>query len=66
MARTSEAQITYTPRPDTTAEAEVDALAAVYCFILDCKAKKEGGPDTAPDEGERSSDEFASTKKHTR
>jgi len=26
--------ITYTPRPDTTPEAEVNALASVYRFLL--------------------------------
>jgi hypothetical protein len=30
----------YTPRPDTTPEAEVNALANVYRFILDSRAKK--------------------------
>ena len=32
--------IIYTQRADTTAETEVNALAAVYRFILDCHAKK--------------------------
>ncbi len=32
--------LTYTPRPDTTPEAEVNVLANVYRFILDCHAKK--------------------------
>ena len=35
-------------------------------LLLEKPLSKEGGPDTAPDEGERSSNEFASTKKHTR
>ena len=26
--------LTYTPRPDTTPEAEVNALASIYCFLL--------------------------------
>ena len=30
----------YTQRADTTAETELNALAAVYRFILDCHAKK--------------------------
>ena len=30
----------YTPRPDTTPEAEVNVLANVYRFILDSRAKK--------------------------
>lgn len=40
--------IFYATRPGTTPEAELDALASVYRFILDCRAKKEGGPETAP------------------
>jgi hypothetical protein len=34
MARTSEAQIIYTPRPDATPECEKSALAAVYKFLI--------------------------------
>lgn len=36
----SDPRIAYAPRPDTTAEAELNALAGVYRFILDCHAKK--------------------------
>ena len=32
--------LTYTPRPDTAPEAELNALANAYRFILDCHAKK--------------------------
>ena len=32
--------IFYTPRPDATPEGELNALASVYRFILDCHAKK--------------------------
>jgi len=32
--------IIYTQRADTTAETELNALAAVYRFILDCHVKK--------------------------
>lgn len=32
--------ITYTPRPDVTPDAELNVLANVYRFILDCHAKK--------------------------
>jgi hypothetical protein len=46
----SSPRITYTPRPDATPEAELDALANVYRFVLDCQAKKEGGLATAPDD----------------
>ena len=42
--------LTYTPRPDTTPEAELNALAAVYRFILDCHAKKKvAEPDSRND-----------------
>jgi hypothetical protein len=33
-------RITYALRSDATAEAELDVLANVYRFILDCHAKK--------------------------
>ncbi len=33
-------RITYTSRPDATPEAELNVLANVYRFILDCHAKK--------------------------
>jgi hypothetical protein len=33
-------RIVYTPRSDATPEAELNALANVYRFILDCHAKK--------------------------
>jgi hypothetical protein len=45
----SEARIIYTPRPDATPESEVAALASVYRFLLDCHAKKKGGPAPTPD-----------------
>ncbi len=40
-------RINYTPRPDARAGNELNALAAVYKFILDRHAKKEAsGRDT--------------------
>jgi hypothetical protein len=33
-------RITYTSHPDATPEAELNVLANVYRFILDCHAKK--------------------------
>ena len=33
-------RITFTPRADATPEAELNVLANVYRFILDCHAKK--------------------------
>jgi len=41
------ASVVYTSR-EVTPGAELDTLAAVYRFILDCHAKQEGGPATAP------------------
>ncbi len=40
MEQTSEARILYTPRGDATSEAGLNAIAAVYRFVLDCHAKK--------------------------
>lgn len=34
MEQTSEARILYTPRGDATSEAELNALAAVYRFLI--------------------------------
>ena len=33
-------RITYVLRPDATKEAELNALASVYRFILDCREKE--------------------------
>jgi len=42
----SSARITYTPRPDATPESELDALAAIYKFILECHASKKAADPT--------------------
>ena len=43
--------IVHRPRPDATAEAELNALCAVYRFVLfESRARKEGGPATAPND----------------
>jgi hypothetical protein len=43
-------RITYTSRPDATPEAELNVLANVYRFILDCHAKKMAAePDSCND-----------------
>ena len=58
--------ITYVHRPDASAQGELDALAAVYRFILfESSASKEGGPETAPNDAERRSDEFGATDKYS-
>jgi hypothetical protein len=38
--KSSVTHVIHTPRPDTTPEAGLNALAAVYRFVLDCHAKK--------------------------
>jgi hypothetical protein len=43
-------RVTYTPRSDATPEGELNMLANVYRFILDCHAKKMAAePALAPD-----------------
>jgi len=49
-------RITYAPHPDATPEAELDALASVYRFVLDCgdarraeKMEKAAGRLPSPD-----------------
>jgi hypothetical protein len=37
----SSAHITYSQRPEASAKNELTALANVYRFVLDCRAKKE-------------------------
>ena len=43
------ARLTYAPRPDTTPQAELDALANVYRFLVFEKCKEAAHP-AAPDE----------------
>ncbi len=48
----SDVRVTYAQRQDTTPEAERNALAAVYRFVLQAhRDRKKGGPETAPDAG---------------
>jgi hypothetical protein len=52
-----EPKIVYRPRPGATPEAEIDALASIYRFVLNCGARRRaeekeaatrpGGPDDA-------------------
>jgi hypothetical protein len=62
---TEASRITYSPRPDATPEGELSALKAAYRFILDCHAKKEGGPYTAPNDRKGLENDPARTQ-HTR
>ena len=41
MAQKDKENIRYTPLPDATPESELDALAAVYAFVLECRGYKE-------------------------
>ena len=54
MARSSEVEITYTPRLGISDEDEIRVLASVYSFVLRAGQQrnrgKEGGPPTAPDD----------------
>jgi hypothetical protein len=54
--------IIYIPRPDATREAELNALASVYNFILDSSATKNaaGVSSTNGDDAERSLNDSAS------
>ena len=40
MTRKSKGRINYTPLPDATPESKLDALVAVYEFVLEAHAKK--------------------------
>jgi hypothetical protein len=40
VKQASNSHIIYIPRPDATQEAELNALASVYRFVLNCRAKK--------------------------
>jgi len=56
MLRTSEVQISYTPRREATQEDELNTLAAVFRFVLyKSRASKEGGPGTALDDAMKGS-----------
>ncbi len=54
--------IAYTPRPDASPETEISALASVYRFVLDCRAKKEAAPESRPDDARK--DQDAGTYSH--
>jgi hypothetical protein len=64
----SRSRVTHWQRPEELSPgAELDALAAVYSFILDCHAKKkEGGPATAPADDVKESNGYVAYKNHNR
>jgi hypothetical protein len=55
-------RISYIPHPDATQEAELNALASVYRFILNCRAKKNaaGVTSTNGNDAERGLNDSAS------
>lgn len=57
--------IVYRPRSDATPEAELNALANVYCFILDCHPKKEAAHPAAPNEAKGPKDARSDTQNYT-
>jgi hypothetical protein len=50
----SKPTVSYEPRRDTTPEAELNVLAVIYRFVLDCHAKKEAAPESRPDDAKGS------------
>ncbi len=51
-------RIVYRAKDRVTPENELDALAAVYRFILDCRTEKKASHPGGPDDRERRSDEI--------
>jgi hypothetical protein len=43
--------IAYTPLPGATPEIELDALVAVYAFVLEAHAKKKAATPSGPENG---------------
>ena len=43
-----ESQVVYTPHADATPEAELDTLAAVYRFVLNCADTRDRTPNSGP------------------
>jgi hypothetical protein len=44
-------RLTYTPLSDATPESELDALVAVYAFVLEAHAKKKAAVPSGPENG---------------
>ena len=55
----SKPRITYSARANATPDAELDTLAAVYRFVLDCHAKRKGARPGAHERPERIKDDPA-------
>jgi hypothetical protein len=55
-------RVTYAQRQDTTPEAELNALAAIYSLALQAHLnRKKGGPETAPDDATKGFDNDRAT-----
>jgi hypothetical protein len=51
VKQASNNRISYTPCSDATPESELDALAAVYAFILEAHARKKAAVPSGPENG---------------
>jgi hypothetical protein len=56
MTRESRGRLNYTPLPDATLESELEALAAVYAFVLECHERRMAA-DTTGDRNEVKEDD---------
>jgi hypothetical protein len=57
VKQASNNRISYTPYPDATPESELDALVAVYEFILQChESRKVADPTGDPNEAKEDKD----------
>jgi len=68
VKQASNSHIIYIPRPDATQEAELNALASVYRFILDSRAKKNAAGVVSTNGGDakgRSKDDSSATRNYT-
>jgi hypothetical protein len=63
MTRQSKGRINYVPRQDASPEGELDALVAVYAFVLEAHAKKEAAAPSGPENGVMKEDQHAHTKR---
>ena len=58
--------VSYAMRPDVTQEAELNALASVYRFILDCRAQKNAaGVSSTNGDDAKGSQHDRATQKYT-
>lgn len=72
MAKKTDIDITYAPRPDAT-EAELDVLVSCYTFVLRCgearraeQDMKKGARPGAPDDGEESKNDPTAEPQYSR